>query len=87
MFIELEIKNELGLHARVASKVTRTLKAFGSSVIAKKGEKTYDFKNVTAVMLFNGKYGEIVQFEITGEDEEAAAEGLRQLFDTKFGEN
>jgi phosphocarrier protein HPr len=87
MFIELEIKNELGLHARVASKVTRTLKTFQASVIATKGGKTYDFKNVTAVMLYNGRFGETVMFEITGEDEEAAAEGLKLLFETKFGEN
>jgi len=87
MLIELEIKNELGLHARVASKVTRTLKTFQSSVIATKGDKTFDFKNVTAVMLYNGKYGEIVKFEITGEDEEATSQGLIQLFETKFGEN
>lgn len=82
----LEVINELGLHARVASRVVREAKKFQSSVIAQKNEKAYDFKNVTGVIMVNAKRGDFLTVEFDGEDEEAAAEAMELLFINKFGE-
>jgi len=83
---QFEVLNELGLHARVASRIVRELRKFASSVIIKKDGKDFDLKNVTGVITSNVKRGDIVTVEFNGEDEEIASEGLDLLFKNKFGE-
>ena len=82
----LEVQNELGIHARVASRITREVRRYESSVVVRKGEGTYDFKNVTGVITVNAKRGGILAFEFDGPDEDAAAEAITALFASKFGE-
>ncbi|MBE5846167.1 MAG: HPr family phosphocarrier protein [Lachnospiraceae bacterium] len=83
---ELEVQNELGFHARVACKISKSISAFGSSVHLVKNGKKYDLKSVTGVMMSAAKHGETVTIEIEGDDEESTAEALKQLFADKFGE-
>ena len=83
---ELEVRNELGLHARVAAKITREMKKFESSVTVQKDGKSYNLKNVTGVIMSNAKKGDILRVEFEGADEEFAAESVGQLFADKFGE-
>jgi len=83
---QFEVLNELGLHARVASRIVREMRKFESSVIVKKGDREFDLKNVTGVITSNAKRGDIVTIEINGADEEIAADGLELLFKNKFGE-
>jgi phosphocarrier protein HPr len=84
---ELEVLNELGIHARVASRVVRCARSFESSINAKKEGKEYDFKSVLGVMTINAKHGEVVTIEIQGSDEVEAAQEMEHLFAIKFGEN
>jgi len=83
---QYEVINELGLHARVASRIVREARKFESSVIVKKNDRDFDLKNVTGVITVNAKCGDVLTIEFNGEDEEAAAEGLKLLFMNKFGE-
>ena len=83
---QFEVLNELGLHARVASRIVRETRKFESSVIIKKNDSNYDLKNVTGVITSNVKRGDIVTVEFSGVDESIAAEGLELLFKNKFGE-
>ncbi len=83
---ELEVQNELGFHARVACKISKSISEFGSSVHLVKNGKKYDLKSVTGVMMSAAKHGEMVTIEIEGDDEESTAEALKQLFADKFGE-
>jgi phosphotransferase system HPr (HPr) family protein len=83
---ELKVLNELGIHARVASKLVRCAKSFECSVNARKGDKLFDFKNVFGVMTINAKYGDLVLIEFEGNDEEAAVIEIEKLFEDKFGE-
>jgi len=83
---QFEVRNELGFHARVASRIVREVRKFDSSIIVKKDGKDYDLKNVTSVLLTNAKRGDILTVEFVGSDEEAAAQGLKLLFENKFGE-
>jgi phosphocarrier protein len=87
MIIEkFEVLNELGLHARVASRIVREARKFKSTIIAKKEGKDYDLGNVTGVITVNAKHGDILDIEINGEDENEAAEAFKLLFLNKFGE-
>ena len=83
---ELQVLNELGIHARVASRLVRCANSFKSSVCAKKGGKSFDLKNVLGVMTLNAKCGEMVTIEIEGPDEADAAKAVEELFAIKFGE-
>ncbi len=84
---ELQVLNKLGFHARVASRITRSVSGFQSSVKVKKDGKSYDLKGVTGVIMTNAKCGDVLTIEIDGPDEEAAAEALTALFAEKFGES
>jgi phosphocarrier protein len=83
---QFEVLNELGLHARVASRIVREVRKFESSVIVKKDGRNFDLKNVTGVITAGAKRGDVLTIEFSGADEEAAAEGLDTLFKNKFGE-
>ena len=83
---QLEVKNELGLHARVASRIVREVRQYQSSVIVQKQDKSYDLKNVTGVITVNAKQGDVLTVEFDGADEETAAAAMEALFNNKFGE-
>ena len=83
---QFEVLNELGFHARVASRIVREVRKFESSVIVKKDGKGFDLKNVTGVITANAKKSDVLTVEFSGADEAAAAEGLEKLFKDKFGE-
>jgi len=84
---ELQVLNKLGFHARVASRITRSVSEFQSSVNVKKDGRSYDLKSVTGVIMANAKQGDVLTIEIQGPDEESAAEALSALFAEKFGES
>ncbi|MCI9195583.1 MAG: HPr family phosphocarrier protein [Angelakisella sp.] len=83
---ELQVQNQLGFHARVASRITRCASGFESLVCVKKNGKSYDLKSVTGVMMANAKHGEMVTVEFDGADEQDAAQAMEALFADKFGE-
>ena len=83
---ELEVQNELGIHARVASRIVREAKRFLCSVTARKGTESYNFKNVTGVISINAKKGAVITVEFDGPDEKEASEAFEALFANKFGE-
>jgi phosphocarrier protein HPr len=84
---ELKILNELGIHARVASRIVRCASSFASSIYAKKESGLFDLKTVLGVMTLNAKCGESLLIEIEGSDETEAANTIEELFAIKFGEN
>lgn len=80
------VANELGIHARVASKITRCCKAFSCSIVVIKDSEVHNIKNVLSVMTINAKFGEPVLVQFDGEDEAEAAVAVEKLFADKFGE-
>ncbi len=83
---QLTVENELGLHARVASRIVRETRAFQSTVRVRKDDRTFDLKNVTGVIMVNGKRGDVLTVEFDGADEVQACEAVTALFADKFGE-
>ena len=75
--IEVEVINRLGLHARPAAKLTQKANEFLSEIkIDKDG----------GVMLLAASKGTVLKISADGTDEESALQQLKELFDTKFGE-
>lgn len=76
---EYEIKDLLGLHARPASRVFMEARKYECKIEALCGNKKADCKSLLELMGLGAKFGSQILFRLDGADEEAAAEGLRQL--------
>ena len=83
---ELEVQNELGIHARVASRIVREARHFESSIVVRKEGETYNFKNITGVITVNAQKGAVLTVEFDGADEQEASDAFAALFANKFGE-
>ena len=81
-----EVLNELGFHARVASRIVREARNFDSSIIVHRNGRAFDMKNVTGVIMTGAKNGDSVAIEFDGADEVEAASAFEDLFLSKFGE-
>ncbi|MDR0425166.1 MAG: HPr family phosphocarrier protein [Clostridiales Family XIII bacterium] len=83
---QLEVQNELGIHARVANRISSCCQKFSSQIEAENGSAPMDMKSVLNVMILNVKCGEALTVKIEGDDENEAFVSLKELFDNKFGE-
>lgn len=78
------IKDKEGIHARPAGIIVAEAKKFESNIsIANKGKKA-DLKRIFGVMGLCVKSGEQVVIEISGQDEDAACEALKKVFETNL---
>ncbi|MCT4598969.1 MAG: HPr family phosphocarrier protein [Vallitalea sp.] len=81
-----EVRNEVGLHARPASVLTKTTSKFKSDITISKDGKDYNAKSIIGILSMGAKKGDTVSLTIEGSDEEKAAEILKSLFEDNFGE-
>jgi phosphocarrier protein HPr len=77
--IEVEILNELGLHARPAAMFVRCMEAFRSEVFIVKGVERFSCRSILEVLMANLDCGARVVLEATGEDAEQALNTLQEL--------
>lgn len=78
---EYIIKDEVGIHARPAGLLIKEAKKYISKIVLEKDGKTVEATKLMAIMSMGVKCGQTVQVEITGEDEEAAYEGIKNFFE------
>ncbi|MFC1750538.1 HPr family phosphocarrier protein [Pseudomonadota bacterium] len=83
---QLEIINKLGLHARAASKLVKLASRFESDITIAKGERKASGKSIMGVMMLAASRGSVVALEVSGADEELAAEEIEKLIGDRFGE-
>ncbi len=82
----LEIENELGMHARAATKFVQTANRFKSEVTVEKDGQKVNGKSIMGVLMLVASKGTFIKVECTGEDAEAALAALTTLVKDKFGE-
>lgn len=90
VIFEAVIQNEVGLHARPASVFVQTATKFTSDIKIRKLNTSYpavSAKSILHVLLLGVSKGNGIELSIEGVDEAAAAEALKTLLDTNFGEN
>ena len=82
------VSNRLGLHARAAAKLVRLASQYASDVhLAREGaNQRIDAKSILGILMMAASQGTRLVISIDGEDEGPAGEAIRQLFETKFGE-
>jgi phosphocarrier protein len=81
-----EIVNDLGLHARAATKLVQLASKFACEVELEKDGQRANAKSVMGVLLLCGSRGTSVTVHTTGPDAEAALVALGALIADGFGE-
>lgn len=75
------IKDEIGLHARPAGKLSALAKEWKSEVIIEKGGKEVNASRLMMLMSLGIKHGDEVKVRITGDDEDEAMESVKRFFE------
>jgi phosphocarrier protein HPr len=80
--------NSLGLHARAAAKLVRLASSFSSEVHISREDanQQIDSKSILGILMLAASKGTRLIISIDGTDEAEAGEAIRQLFETRFGE-
>ncbi|MFK7985713.1 MAG: HPr family phosphocarrier protein [Sandaracinaceae bacterium] len=81
-----EIVNELGMHARAATKLVHLAGRYTSEIELEKDGHRANAKSVMGVLLLCGGKGSKVTVHAQGDDAEEAVAALGQLIADRFGE-
>jgi Phosphotransferase System HPr (HPr) Family len=73
------IKEELGIHARPAGLLSKEAKLYTSDIFILAYGKSADVKKLIALMSLAVKKGTEVEFTISGPDEDAAMEKIKEF--------
>lgn len=76
------IQDKVGIHARPANLLVREARRFQSKVILCRGEKRAEVTNLLAVLGLYARCNDTIEVEVSGEDEDAACEAVRGVFET-----
>lgn len=83
---EVQIVNQLGLHARAAARFVHLANRFRSKISVYKGDARVDGKSILGLLTLAAARGVRVRLVAEGEDEQQAVDELRQLIRQRFGE-
>ncbi len=83
---EIEIVNQLGLHARASAKLTQLAAQFKSEVWISRNGRRVNGKSIMGVMMLAAGIGSRVRVECSGADEADAMQALKNMIADKFGE-
>jgi PTS hybrid protein len=84
--IELVLHNEVGLHARPAAVLVRTLSAFDAEVKVRLGEQEADGHSVLALMSLGARQGDRILVQANGPQAAEALAKAKELVEGNFGE-
>jgi len=77
--VEVQIKDETGLHARPASLFVKEASRYSSDIKIIKDGKEYNGKSIMGLLSMGAQKGDMIIIKAEGEDEKKAAEGLKLL--------
>lgn len=81
---EYVIRDEVGIHARPAGVLAKAAKGFASTITIQANGKSADLRKLMAVMAMGIQTGTQVTVTAEGEDEDAAVEAIRKLFEEQL---
>jgi len=87
LLLEVEIVNNLGLHARASAKLTQLAGKYQSEVWMSRSGRRVNAKSIMGVMMLAAAKGTTVSIETNGSDENEAMAALLELIRGKFGES
>ena len=83
---KITIINKLGLHARAAAKLVHLASRFASESKLIRDNKTANGKSIMGVMMLAAGKGTELELLLEGPDEGEAIKAIRELINSKFGE-
>ncbi len=84
--VTVVIENKTGIHARPASLFVQTAAGYKSKIQLEAKGKTVDAKSILMLMSLGLVQGTEVKIIADGEDEADAVKALKELIESKFGE-
>ena len=80
------IQNELGLHARAATKLVQTASKYPCEITVSKDGHEVNGKSIMGVLMLVASKGTWVVLKAKGDKAQEAIDALVKLIDDKFGE-
>jgi PTS hybrid protein len=84
--LELTLSNDVGLHARPAALLARSIVGLDAAVTVRLGEETADARSVLALMSLGARQGDRVEIRAAGEQAAEALQRVRDLVERNFDE-
>lgn len=84
---KVAICNELGLHARAATKFVQLAGKFNVDVEVEKDGQSVNGKSIMGILMLVASKGSVIEIRVTGADAEAALQALVDLVKARFGED
>jgi len=81
-----KIINQLGLHARAATKLVQLASKYPCEVEIARDDQSANAKSVMGVLLLCGSKGTVVDVHATGERAEECVKAIGKLIADRFGE-
>ena len=83
---DVEVKNQVGLHARPATFFIQKANEFKSSIWVEKEDRRVNAKSVLGVLSLGIMGGTTIRIHASGSDEEQAVDELVKLVESGFAE-
>ena len=80
------VSNPRGVHARPCALLAQCCTNFKSMVTVSTDEKTASARNVLELMALGAVKGDVLTFQIEGEDEEKTLEAIQEVLNKSFNE-
>jgi phosphocarrier protein len=84
---KLQITNELGMHARAATKFVQAANKFQSAVTVEKDGQSVNGKSIMGVLMLVAAKGTFITVRCEGPDAAQALKAISTLVKDKFGED
>lgn len=81
------IINQLGLHARAATRLVNCASDFESEILVRKDQRAVNGKSIMGVLTLAAAIGTELTIEAEGSDERLAVDAMVRLINNRFGEH
>jgi phosphocarrier protein HPr len=85
--ISAVIRNELGMHARAATKFVQLAAKFGCDVFVEKDGQEVNGKSIMGVLMLVASMGSVITIRTRGAQAREAGQALARLVEERFGED
>ena len=83
----VQIQNQLGMHARAATKFVQLANRHNSKVFVEKDGQNVNGKSIMGVLMLVAAKGSFISIKCEGADETVVLDALAKLVNDKFGED
>ena len=83
---DIEVKNKLGIHARPAALLAQEAGKYQSEIFISKDGMQVNAKSIMGIMMIAAEHGSTISLSISGTDEQAAFDALKNILQKIFDE-